>query len=68
MGRETFYTSRVRIERLGPPRQVRRATIPVDPPVLFGFHDEIVEHYKLQSGSFEPHAATLDYAVAATGG
>ncbi|HEX2030895.1 MAG TPA: hypothetical protein VHL78_05775 [Actinomycetota bacterium] len=62
----TVYTSRVRIERLG--GGTRRADIPVDGPVLFGTHDEIAEHYGREPGSFEPHAATLDYMVAAAGG
>lgn len=62
----TRYTSRVRIERFG--GGVRRAEIPVDPPVLFGIHDEIAEHYRASPGTFEPHAATLDYVVAAAGG
>jgi hypothetical protein len=60
------YTSRVTVERLA--GGVRRATLPVDPPVLFGVHDEIAEHYRQEPGSFEPHAATLDYVVAAAGG
>ena len=60
------YRSGVRIERLGD--GVRRATLPVDAPVLFGVHDEIASHYGREPGSFEPHAATLDYLVAAAGG
>jgi hypothetical protein len=60
------YTSRVTIERLG--GGVRRATLPVDPPVVFGVHAEIAEHYNKEPGTYEPHAATLDYVVAAAGG
>jgi len=60
------YTSRIRIERLG--GGVRSATVPVDEQVLFGMHDEIAEHYRLEEGAYEPHAATLDYLVAAAGG
>jgi hypothetical protein len=60
------YTSRVRIERLAGGN--RRATLPVDGPVFFGVHDEIAEHYKREPGTYEPHAATLDYVVAAAGG
>ncbi|HYT80250.1 MAG TPA: hypothetical protein VEQ37_13565 [Actinomycetota bacterium] len=60
------YTSRVRIERLA--GGTRRASLPVDQPVLFGVHDEIAEHYKKEPGTFEPHASTLDYLVAAAGG
>jgi hypothetical protein len=60
------YTSRVRIERFAD--GTRRATLPVGPPVLFGVHDEIAEHYRKEPGTYEPHAATLDYLVAAAGG
>jgi hypothetical protein len=60
------YTSRIRIERLH--GGVRRATLPVDEPVLFGIHDEVAEHYGKEPGTFEAHAATLDYVVAAAGG
>ncbi|HEV8421286.1 MAG TPA: hypothetical protein VGR13_08030 [Actinomycetota bacterium] len=60
------YTSRVRIERLS--GGTRKASLPVDSPVMFGVHDEIAEHYKKEPGTFEPHASTLDYVVAAAGG
>ena len=61
------YTSTVRIEHLAVPNN--RATLPPDgDTVLFGVHDEIAEHYKLVPGSFEPHAATLDYIIASAGG
>lgn len=61
-----FYVSRVDIDR----REggVREARVPVDPPVLFGYHDEIAAHYKRPQGTYEPHASTLDYFVAAAGG
>lgn len=61
-----IYTSRVTIERLS--GGTRRATLPVDQPVFFGLHDEIAEHYKREPGTYDPHAATLDYVVAAAGG
>jgi hypothetical protein len=61
------YRSRTSITRLGGSRKVRRAEIPVDPPIHFGFHDEIAEHYGHEGGAYEPHAATLDYVVAAAG-
>ncbi len=60
------YVSRVRIERFG--RGVRRADLPIDEPVFFGVHDEIAEHYRMAPGEYDPHAATLDYVVAAAGG
>src|ERR1039457_3626343 len=61
------YTSKVRIEHLAVPNN--RATLPPDnDTVLFGVHDEIADHYKIAPGSFEPHAATLDYIIASAGG
>ena len=61
------YRSRVRIERVKGP--LRRAYIPALPePILFGVHSEIAEHYGTDPAVHEPHAATLDYFVAATAG
>lgn len=62
----TVYTSRVRIERFAD--GTRRAEIPVEAPIMLGVHDEVAEHYKKEPGTFEPHAASLDYVVAAAGG
>jgi len=36
--------------------------------VLFGAHGEIAEHYGVDVNEIEPHATTIDYVVAATGG
>ncbi len=59
------YTSRVRIERVKGP--LRRAYLPAEPaPVLFGVHSKIAQHYGVDLAANEPHAATLDYLVAAT--
>ena len=67
MSDEVVYRSRVRIERVKGP--LRRAYLPVEPePVWFGVHSEIAEHYGVDMSAQEPHAATLDYLVAATGG
>lgn len=64
---DVVYTSRVRIERIKGP--LRRAYLPVEEaPALFGVHSEIAEHYKVDPNVHEPHATTLDYVVAATGG
>ncbi len=61
------YISRVRIEPVG--GLVRWAHLPAEEePVVFGGHDEIAEHYGVSSGEVEPHAAILDYLVAAAGG
>ncbi len=67
MSEETVYTSRVRVERIRGP--LRRAHLPAEEsPVLFGVHSEIAGHYGVDPAAFEPHATTLDYVVAATGG
>jgi len=67
MSSNVVYTSRVRIERVKGP--LRRAYLPVEEgPVLFGVHSEIAEHYKVDPVVHEPHAATLDYVVAAAAG
>lgn len=64
---EVTYVSNVRIERPGGP--VRRAFLPGESePVIFGMHGAIAEHYGVKPGSFEPHAATIDYVIAAAGG
>ncbi len=64
---KVVYRSRVRIERQRGP--LRLAYLPVEKdPVFFGVHSAIAEHYKVSPEAFAPHAATLDYVVAATGG
>jgi hypothetical protein len=62
------YTSRVRIERLKGP--VRNAWLPGEAaPVTFSVHGAIAQHYKLDPAAIgDPHAATLDYVVAAAAG
>ena len=62
------YRSSVQIERrLGP---LRVARLPGEPaPVYFSVHGAIARHYGIAENQLpEPHAATLDYVVAATGG
>lgn len=64
---DVVYTSNVKIERVKGP--LRRAYLPqVKSPVLFGVHSEIAEHYGVDPKVHEPHAATLDYVVAAAAG
>lgn len=64
---DVAYTSKVRIERVKGP--LRRAYLPVEPdPTLFGVHSEVAEHYGVDQNIHEPHATTLDYVVASTGG
>jgi hypothetical protein len=61
------YRSHVRVERVKGP--LRRAHLPVEPdPVLFGVHDEVAEHYGVDTQVHAPHATTLDYLVAAAAG
>jgi hypothetical protein len=62
------YTSRVRIERRKGP--VRTAQLPGEPqPVTFSVHGAIAAHYKVDPAALgDPHAATLDYVVAAAAG
>jgi hypothetical protein len=71
--RESFmtdvaYVSRVHIERRTGP--VRIARLPGEPqPVVFSVHGAIAAHYGRNPAELgEPHAATLDYIVAAAGG
>ena len=67
MADEVAYTSRVKIERIKGP--LRRAYLPQVPtPVFFGVHSEIAQHYGVDTNVHEPHAATLDYVVAAAAG
>ncbi|MGQ0734772.1 MAG: hypothetical protein ACT4QD_14105 [Acidobacteriota bacterium] len=62
------YTSQARIERRRGP--LRWAYLPGESePVAFGVHGAIAEHYKMTPERVgEPHAATLDYVIAATAG
>ena len=61
------YRSRIRVERVKGP--LRRAYLPIEEkPVLFSTHGAIAEHYKAKPGTFEPHATTIDYLVAAAAG
>ncbi len=61
------YRSQITIERVKGP--LRRAHLPGETdPVLFGVHGAIAEHYGRAPGTYEPHATTIDYLVAATAG
>jgi len=67
MNDQVVYTSNVKIERVKGP--LRRAYVPSEEtPVLFGVHSEIARHYGVDTQVHEPHAATLDYVVAAAAG
>ena len=62
------YESIVKIVRHQGP--VRVAHLPGEPqPVVFSVHGAIAAHYGRKPEEIrEPHAATLDYVVAAAGG
>ena len=62
------YRSSVHIERKKGP--LREAKLPGEPqPVYFSVHGAIARHYGIPEDQLpEPHAATLDYVVAAAGG
>ena len=65
---QVVYTSRVRIERqVG---SLRLAYLPAEAePVRFGVHGAIAGHYGVNPETIaEPHAATIDYVIAAAAG
>jgi hypothetical protein len=64
---DVIYRSEATVERIEGP--LRRAQIPGEKQaVMFGVHGAIAEHYGRKPGTYEPHAATIDYVVAATAG
>jgi hypothetical protein len=65
---DVSYVSKVHIERKRGPWRV--AQLPGEPnPVHFSVHDEIARHYGVDESKLpEPHAATIDYVVAAAAG
>jgi len=62
------YVSNVLIERVAGP--ARLAYLPAETePVHFGVHGAIAEHYGVSIEKIDrPHATTIDYVIAATGG
>ena len=64
---DVAYRSKTRIERVKGP--LRRAFLPAEEGhTLFGVHSEVAEHYGVDTTVHDPHATTLDYVNAATGG
>lgn len=64
---QVIYIAEVQLEQKE--RPLRLAHVPGEQqPVIFGVHGAVAEHYGKAKGSFEPHATTLDYIVAAAGG
>ena len=67
MSENHVYTSQIEVEKVKGPN--RRAFLPAEKnPVLFGVHSEVAAHYGVDTERIEPHAATMDYLIAATGG
>ena len=61
---ETVYRSTVRVET--GKDLARKVWLPAESrPVIFGIHAAVAKFYDLSSEAYEPHAATLDYVVAA---
>ena len=65
---DVAYVSNVRIERIKGP--LRKAYLPGEAqPVMFSVHGGIAKHYSIDESRLpEPHAATIDYVIAALGG
>jgi hypothetical protein len=65
---DVVYVSEVHIVRHRGP--IRTARLPGESsPVTFSVHGAIAKHYGIDEANLpEPHAATLDYIVAAAGG
>ncbi len=64
---QVVYRSEAVVERVQ--GSLRRARIPgEEAPVAFGVHGAIAQHYGRAPGSYDPHATTIDYVVAATAG
>ena len=61
------YRAEIPITRVKGP--LRLADMPAErQPVRFGTHGAIARHYGIKGDVPEPHATTIDYVVAATGG
>ena len=64
---EVAYRSVVRVERVK--GALRQAYLPAEEkPALFGTHGAVAQHDGAVPGTFEPHATTIDYVVAAAAG
>ena len=64
---EVVYRSEIPLTRVK--GALRLAQLPTEPePVRFGTHGPIARHYGIKGDVPDPHATTIDYVVAATGG
>lgn len=64
---EVVYRAEIPLTRVKGP--LRLAEVPAEPePVRFGTHGAIARHYGVTGEVPDPHATTIDYVIAATGG
>jgi hypothetical protein len=64
---EVVYRAEIPLTRVKGP--LRLARMPAEhQAVTFGTHGPIARHYGIQGDVPEPHATTIDYVIAATGG
>jgi hypothetical protein len=64
---EVVYRAEIPLQRIKGP--LRLAQMPVESELVrFGTHGPIARHYGIQGEVPDPHATTIDYVVAATGG
>jgi hypothetical protein len=64
---DVVYKAEIPLTRVKGP--LRLAYMPAEEePVRFGSHGPIARHYGIQGDVIEPHATTIDYVIAATGG
>ena len=64
---DIIYRAEIPITRVEGP--LRLAHLPAEPvPVAFGTHGAIARHYGIAGEIRDPHATTIDYVIAATGG
>lgn len=64
---DVVYRATIPLTRVKGP--LRLAEMPSESePVRFGTHGPIARHYGIQGDVPDPHATTIDYVIAATGG
>jgi hypothetical protein len=64
---DVVYRAEIPLTRVKGP--LRLAQLPTEPdPVRFGTHGAIARHYGIRGEVDNPHATTIDYVIAATGG
>jgi hypothetical protein len=64
---DVVYRAEIPLMRVKGP--LRLAQMPTErEPVRFGTHGPIARHYGIQGEVADPHATTIDYVIAATGG